>query len=517
MALQGDENITSASITRDGALLAVSTANEVKLFQLTDPKPASGSSLRIRKLELPPTAGARLVRLAQNGKWLAIITATNDVYLGRLVSSEDAIERPRVLRPLVRLHRLSRDNKQRDSLNRPLGGYNRSISYAEFSDDGVVFATADLAGYVDTWVVEGHEDSTAPEVDINQSLLAPAEDDESEDEEDIPTERVTFLGQRWIRNPSGHLLPRLDSAPLLLSFQPGLEGSTRLEPNGNPAVHPTRHNPHPHSHDLPSTEHNLLLVSAEHQLYHFEVLTGRLSEWSRRNPISTYPSQFRLLDNPTKGCTWDITENRQRVWLYGEKWLFMFDLAHDLPLPGSVDVSTLANSIEDKGMPMLKKRKRASIKDLPRKTNSGAGGAAPDEETIVTKLRKFNSGPSDGSPTSTWIDLHNASGGAESDENTEDKQQALTSIRRSAGRGGASSTSQTLVNGDSLSGEKNGEESKEDVDRKRSSEPWWHTFKYRPILGMVSVGEKGQSHEVVLVERPSWDLDLGPRFVSSHE
>jgi U3 small nucleolar RNA-associated protein 4 len=489
----------------------------VKLFQLTEPKPASGSSLRIRKLELPPTTGARLVRLAQNGKWLSIITATNEIYLGRVIGSEDATERPRVLRPLVRLHRLSRDNKERDSLTGPLGDYNRSISYADFSDDGVVFAAADLAGYVDTWVVEGHEDSTALEVDIDQSLSAPVEDDESEEEEDIPTERVTFLGQRWIRNPSGHLLPRLDSAPLLLSFQPGLAGSTRLEPNGNPAVHPTRHNPHPHSHDLPSTKHNLLLVSAEHQLYHFEVLTGRLSEWSRRNPISTYPSQFRLLDNPTKGCTWDITEDRQRVWLYGEKWLFMFDLAHDLPLPGSVDAPTPANSIEDKGMPMLKKRKRASIKDLPWKSNSGAGGAVPDEETIVTKLRKFNSGPSDKSPTSTWIDLNNASGGAESDEKTEDRQQALASIRRSAGRDGVSIPSQTLANDDLLSGENNGGGSKEDVDRKRSSEPWWHTFKYRPILGMVSVGKQGQPHEVILVERPSWDLDLGPRFVSSHE
>jgi U3 small nucleolar RNA-associated protein 4 len=517
LALQGDENITSASITRDGTLLAVSTASEVKLFELTDPKPASGSSLRIRKLELPPATGVRLARLAPNGKWLAIITATNDVHLGRVVRSEDANGRPRILHPLVRLQRLPRDNQQGDSCNGPLGDYDRSVTHAEFSDDGVVFATADLAGHIDTWIVEGHEDSTAPEVDLDRSSSSPAEDDESDDEEDILTERVAFLGQRWIRNPSGHLLPRLDSAPLLLSFQPGLEGSTRPEPNGNPAVHPTRHNPHPHSHDLPSTEHNLLLVSAAHQLYSFEVLAGRLSEWSRKNPPSTYPSQFRLLDNPTKGCTWDVTEKHQRVWLYGEKWLFMFDLAHDLPLPGSVDVSTLASSIDDKGMTLSKKRKRASIKDLSRKTNSGAGGVAPNSESLVTKLRKFNSGPSDGSVTSTWIDLNKARGGADSDEEMEDKEQALTTIRRYAGEDGVSTSAQTLVNGHSLSEEKNGEESEEVVDRKHSAEPWWHTFKYRPILGMVSVGGKGQPHEVVLVERPSWDLDLGPRFVSSHE
>jgi U3 small nucleolar RNA-associated protein 4 len=224
-----------------------------------------------------------------------------------------------------------------------------------------------------------------------------------------------------------------------------------------------------------------------------------------------------LLDNPTKGCTWDVTEKHQRIWLYGEKWLFMFDLGHDLPLPGSVDVSTLASSIDDKGMTVSKKRKRVPIKELSRKSNSGAGGAAPNSETIVTKLRKFNNGPSDGSTTSTWIDFNRAHGGADSDEEMEDKEQALTTIRRHAGGDGVSASSQTLVNGDSLSEEKNGEELEEVVDKERSAEPWWHTFKYRPILGMVSVGGKGQPHEVVLVERPSWDLDLGPRFVSSHE
>ncbi|KAF2791108.1 small nucleolar ribonucleoprotein-like protein complex subunit [Melanomma pulvis-pyrius CBS 109.77] len=521
LALQGDENITSASITRDGALLAVSTASEVKLFQLTEPKPAAGSSLRIRKLELPSTTGARLVRLVANGKWLAIITATDDVYLARIIVSDDTTDRPRALHPLVHLHRLPRDNTQRDSLNGPWGHYNRSITHAEFSDDGAVFATADLAGYIDTWVVEGHEDSTAPEVDIDQSSSSPVGDDEADDDEEIPTERMSFLGQRWIRNPSGHLLPRLDSAPLLLSFQPGLEGSTPLEPNGNPAVHPTRQNPHPRSHDIPSTEHTLLLVSAEHQLYHFEVLAGRLSEWSRRNPKSSYPSQFRRLDNPTKGCTWDVTEKHQRVWLYGEKWLFMFDLAHDLPFPGSVEASNLAIGVEDQGMAVSKKRKRASIKELSRKSNSGAGGAVPENENLVTKLRKFNSGPSDESVKATWIDLNNARGAAESDEDFDDKQQALATIRRSAGQDGVSFASNRLANGDSLSDEKDagaGDQS-EDVmaQRKSGPEPWWHTFKYRPILGMVSIGGNGLPLEVVLVERPSWDLDLGPRFVGSHE
>jgi U3 small nucleolar RNA-associated protein 4 len=63
--------------------------------------------------------------------------------------------------------------------------------------------------------------------------------------------------------------------------------------------------------------------------------------------------------------------------------------------------------------------------------------------------------------------------------------------------------------------------------RKKKDEPWWFTFRFRPILGVVSLhdGEPAReieekidaAMEVVLVERPVWDLDLPPRFASSHE
>jgi len=63
--------------------------------------------------------------------------------------------------------------------------------------------------------------------------------------------------------------------------------------------------------------------------------------------------------------------------------------------------------------------------------------------------------------------------------------------------------------------------------REKKDEPWWFTFRFRPILGVVSlhdgewareIEEKTDTvMEVVLVERPVWDLDLPPRFVGSHE
>jgi U3 small nucleolar RNA-associated protein 4 len=64
----------------------------------------------------------------------------------------------------------------------------------------------------------------------------------------------------------------------------------------------------------------------------------------------------------------------------------------------------------------------------------------------------------------------------------------------------------------------NGVESGEVMEQQKRSDPWWHTFKYRPILGMLPIGPSaGQALEVVLVERPSWDLDLPARFVGQHE
>lgn len=49
----------------------------------------------------------------------------------------------------------------------------------------------------------------------------------------------------------------------------------------------------------------------------------------------------------------------------------------------------------------------------------------------------------------------------------------------------------------------------------------WHTFKYRPILGVVCVGEgdgeEGEGIEVAVVERPIWEADLPPRYYGEQE
>ncbi|KAF2741285.1 WD40 repeat-like protein [Polyplosphaeria fusca] len=501
LALKGEENIASVAISRDGELLAIATASEVKLFQLLHATPGLGSALQIRKLDMPRTNGDRLVRFTEDGKWLAIITATNNVQLARVTRPTKVEGRPRVLPQLLSLDRLRRHDSAETSPLGPLGSYDRSITHAAFSTDGCIFAVSDLGGHVDTWVIEGHEDPTAPEIDIDDDAsVSMTSENDSDDEEEAGAKRTTLLGQRWIRNPNGHVLPRLDSAPALLSFQPLPKGSISPEPNGNPAVHPTRHNPHPHSRDIPDTEQHLLVVTTKNQIYQFEVLAGRLSEWSKRNPPSTYPAQFGKLDDVAKGCIWDLADQHQRLWLYGEKWLFMFDLARDLPLA--------------EGVSAAKKRKRGSNVERAARGHSGAGDAVPESEMPVTKVRKMLRAKDDESSKTVWVNVHDEGGDVGSDEDEQDKQKALTKLRRTGGVGDAS-----RAKVDETMGEHADTAEIAEQKRQRAHDGSWHTFKYRPILGIVPVGGRDDALEVVVVERPSWDIlqDLPPRFVGSHE
>lgn len=235
-------------------------------------------------------------------------------------------------------------------------------------------------------------------------------------------------------------------------------------------------------------------------------MSGRLSEWSRRNPPSSYPREYKQLDLPAKGCIWDLSDGQQRVWLYGEKWLFMFDLTQDFPL------SEAENA---------KKRKRDTGNN-----GSGAGKAVPQTETPVTKMRKFQGALPERTGQAKWVDVNAMPGNAtldhvdtddDDDNGDEDVDQPLAKLRR------LTTTPADAAHGEAAAAEKEdskeGDESGEVVDTRKRGQSYWHTLKYRPILGIVPMGGDDGFHapEVVLVERPSWDLDLPPRFVGMHE
>jgi U3 small nucleolar RNA-associated protein 4 len=521
MALLGEENITSAAITTDGRILAVATVAEVRLFQLASQETKTGDKFSISKLHCQPLPGARLVQFSGNRNWLAIITPTNEVRLARL-TTDDSTQKWTVLPHLVALRRRSR-TADHDSLNGFWGNYHHSITHAVFSDDSTVLAVGELGGHIHAWVVEGNEDPTAAAVDIAvaSSSASSSHIEDSENEEDEEKQVITIMGQHWRRHPNTMVMPKLDSAPLVLSFRPS-SASSRPQPNGNPAVHATRRNPHPQFHGLPCGEQRLMIVTANHNVYEYDLREGAFSDWSRRNPTSHFPRAFTVNKDRTKGCFWDFDQGNQRIWLYGVNWLFMLDLSKDLPEPEASNPGSDGNRTQ---VQSLKKRKRDSNEEGPRKKASGAGDAIPGS-TALSSVRTFTGGEVD---ESRWISMDTTlTPDLDEDEDVDldVKKLTLPKLRRNAQADSGGDDEDVVMDESHVGGDDNSggsatspqkSQKKVAVKERGLHESWWHTFKYRPILGIVPIGERSGPLEVVLVERPAWDLDLPARFVGAHE
>lgn len=439
----------------------------------------------------------------------------------------------RIISKAIDLKRIHRERGKQSLQHGSLGNYDRTIIRVAFSDDSRILVVGDLSGYLDSWVLEGHEDLTQDaDTDVQDERSSSSSDDDESSDEEQPT---VILGQHWIRNPAATLLPKLPSAPLILSFRPSVPSSTPPMTNGNTAVHPTRHNPHPHSHDLPSGEDRLFALTCEHHIYEFEILKGSLSDWSRRNPTHLLPANFREVRDRAMGCFWDLSQERQRLWLYGSGWLWMFDLARDFPPSAKRDE---ASRKPDGTNASINHRKRkmeerdTEGEDL-RKHDSGAGGRVRESEIgtgIGRKMRK-TIGPE--STESQWTSLDAPSSpDSEEDEDGATTSSAMTGLRRGTGEikanGGhnAASGDDAHVPDDSAA----------IAIRKSDEAPgWWCTYKYRPILGIVPIGTAAEADggerqsqgqglddgpvgiEVAIVERPMWDVDLPPRYYGDQE
>lgn len=522
-------------------MLVAATVAETKMFQLRQRRMETSDMLRVQKIDLPQTitkSGAKLVQFSPDSRWCVLIRPENSIQVCRLVQSETPKENPRILPKVVSLKRLHRDPIAPKLQHGSLGHYDRSVTRIAFSADSRILVVGDLSGYLDSWVLEGHEALTQQDDDqAHDARSSTSSDDDDSDEE---AHAPVILGQHWIRNPVTSLLPKLGATPLVLSFRPSNASSSSELSNGTAGVHPTRHNPHPHSHDLPTGEDRLLALTCEHQMYEFEVLSGRLSDWSRRNPTSSWPTDFRQNRDRAMGLVWDTDLGKQRMWVYGSSWLWMFDLSKDLPLIdneepqfGEEDIN---NATETNKLRRKRRRERRSseIQD-PRKHNSGAGSKVPSGELEVGLGRGYRKGTNGLDPeNSRWISIDREPTPASEDEDDDAVNgSSLSRLRRGfrddAQTNGSREEAMDVddpppVNGDTAM-----------VRKKPEDGPaYWRTLKYRPIMGMVLIGggpdpashdldEEGEYDEasggveVALVERPIWDVELPPRYDGDQE
>lgn len=535
---QGDESISSADISSDGTNLAVATMAEIRVFDLR----LKSGVLKVQKLEKMQTFAdlskrqAKMIQFSPDTKWLATIGADDSVQLYRRSKMDKDKISPVFLQTSVELKRLGRDTSNKKAKYASLGSYNRSINRLAFSADSRILAVSDISGFLDTWVIEGHEDLTQGIGEESNPAGAADKSDSSDEEGSEDDSCTTILGERWIRNPAGSLLTKLPAAALVLSFRPSTAQATGNLMNGNIGIHPTRRNPHPHSHDLPNGEDRLFVLTAENQIYEFNVLSGKISDWSRRNPTSSLPQEFRDLRDRAKSAVWDVRGQNERIWLYGVSWLWMFDLSRDLPPVENEQKNANGTNGINKGVSLKRKREydhEESTASRPR-IDSGAGSKVPSAELglgIGGKISKTNGVDAAAGQSinlNTEQDLFSEDEGGYVLANESD--QALVKLRR-----GNIATNEHMANGH-VENSTNVDTSENDDTRiakmrdgKRPA--YWNTYKYRPILGVVPLGGEtgdeaavGEEHddllsglEVALVERPLFDVDLPPRYFGNQE
>ncbi|KAL8742832.1 MAG: hypothetical protein Q9184_008188 [Pyrenodesmia sp. 2 TL-2023] len=147
-----------------------------------------------------------------------------------------------------------------------------------------------------------------------------------------------------------------------------------------------------------------------------------------------------------------------------------------------------------------------STKKRRKETNTGAGGKIPTHElgTGIGRSIRRTVGP-DGKDAKI-ISLGHDSGTDTSDADEADEEAEESS----------SSALVHLRRGDP----ENGIEAKRDV----KGPPYWGTYKYRPILGIVPIGSRHDTEEdanrgveVALIERPMFEVDLPGRYHGDQE
>lgn len=540
-------------LSPDGKILAVATISEIKVFYVRRRKGDERGTLRIQKLDLPPAVsndGARLVAISPDTKWLCVIRPNNEIYLLRIMF-ESPHEKPEILSRLTKLKRTERHTRFEKASHGTLGEYERTIRSIAFSEDSKIFAVGDLAGCVDTFVTESAVDSVTKAFSKAEN---PDSDDDESDGED--PDRPFIDGYRWQPGTTQSPIPRLASGVVLLSFRPKSPAQQKRLANGT----------HYAVDDSPS-DTRLMVVTSEHQIVEFDALEGRMTDWSKRNPKAYLPPRFRGLKDRAMGCLWELAENRERLWLYGSSWLWMFDLQQDFPSPEEPENSNDQQQLVTQSS-NSHKRKRSSAEDnehaRKKKPNSGAGDRMSKNESamFIGSHRVRRTVGHDGSK-SEWIaaDTHpkptGEGGGEEEDDDetvAESHDAKIAQLRRqdpettkqpknpptpqskyyptlepSGLEGTLLTDSYNILN----SPKKDKGAAKAEAKKTYPPRRWWHTHKYRDILGIVPLSpfsdndgverfkkadiNKEGAFEVAVVERPMWDVELPGRYLRDYE
>lgn len=509
--IKGDNNIVAADISADGSFVVVTTTAGIKAFQLR--KLASGE-VAVSKINVPASVaskgGADSVAISPNGKWVCLSSGVEErVNLIEIVHPEAGEAGKIAIRPKVtRVARLRR-NIPRHELFSGLGRYDRRITHIAFSPDSKLLATADLAGYIDTWVLQGPDGaSSAAEADEGEQLAdVDSEDSDSSSDEDSDAEEETAaaaaVAHKWVRNPRAKQLPKLPSAPTTLTFSPDVPGAAAVagvSVSTEGAV---------------ARDYVLFAITASHRLFAFHPLQARLVPWMKRLSPASLPVEYRNIRDVAKGVLWQ----GPRVWIYGATFLFMVDTSVEpaVPTNGAATSEESSKAVATQADLALRKRKRSE--DTGAGNRMELGRIAPQRVQMAVDKAE-----GDGRE---WVDVDMEDAGddksradEEDDNDDETDSEAEAEVGAEAAEAQVAQVDKTAKKGRKQ--RKRGDGSGQQVQAAAAQQPrWWHTFKYRPILGVVPLASSSSSSassavypplEVALVERPGWEIDLPVRY-----
>ena len=476
----------------------MSTIAEIKLFLLRPPKPSSGSeALRVTKIPIPHSLrlrvaiaqnglgddddgdddegedvdfakeGARVIKISPDRKWLAVVTPDSRILAVKLSIScppPDGKGKASVsiTTPVLELPRQERDlppsaavqpppnlERSKKHSKRPPRVETGTLGAYPLTITKLVFSsTSDILAVSD---ISGNLDTF---------ILSPP-----------PSSSSSSSTETWIPNPANPLLPKLYSAISTMTFRPSTPS-------------------------FPSDDRLLLLTAKDHSLLEFHVTSGKLSDWSRHNPPANLPAEFRGFKDRACGTYFESSErrNRERLWIWSTSWLCMFDLSRDLtpPLP-----------------PKTPAEKNNSKK---RKAESGAGN------------RKYKTGGMLATgPTVTFPEPTTAAteSQSESDGDGENEVVAGNYTDLSSARHSKSAAPRKGPRGNKPGGGGGG------VPQRGVRGAYWSSRRYKNLLGFLPVGSReevlmkgdGWDHnevleamEMVVIERPMWDIKMPPRF-----
>ncbi|RKF51378.1 U3 small nucleolar RNA-associated protein 4 [Golovinomyces cichoracearum] len=489
--IKGEANITSAAIDSKGSILVVATTSELKAFHLRSRSNSEGRGLQVSTLKLPPAllCGANLIVFSPDGKWLCIIQPEDGILLARLVQSAQSTE---FLHQTTRLRRINRQIDKLSSLG-GLGTYPRKITQVTFSAQSHILVLSDLAGYIDSFLLCGIENlSLIKEATEDTTPHYEETDSESGSENESERKLNPILGQSWIRNPLATSIPQLPSTPVVVSFRPSDLSNSHNDNKETPTLPPKIH---PNFGQFPDDEDRLLVVTATSEVFEFEVLKGRLSDWSRRNPPAAFPKRYKMTLETVRGVIWDVGPMKERMWLYSIGWLWMFDLKRDF-----------AREIKKDNQSSLK-RKRGTC---------GAGSEMKNPEfnfnTLGTSTR------SEDEDLNAEPDIYDDNDDMDEDDLHQEMTHMLRISRPLRFEIKANGETEDALE-DLETTDKNKTAESKNVVAAAKSPSSYHTFKYRPIVGVVPIENTNTARgpEVVLVERPIWEAELPPKYYGEQE